>query len=185
MTKITKRIAEKVTGKKKAMALDDLFEMKLQALYDIENELVDALPDMAENATDDKLVAAFKEHLEETRTHISRLEEIFSMLDMKAKTLKCEGIRGIIDDAKWLSKNVTGTTAMDAGLISAAQYAEYYEMAGYASAVEWARILGHAEAEALLKQTLSEEEAASDTLLDLALSKINREALGEAENTEE
>jgi len=167
------------------MTLNDLFTLKLQALYDIESELIDALPVMAKNATDMELKNAFEEHLSETRMHAERIKEIFSIMDIQAKKTKVKAIRGIISDAEWLTKNISGATALDAALISAAQYAEYYEMAGYASAAEWARILGYGTAAKLLLHTLDEEKHASDTLLQLSLAKINREALSEEENTEE
>lgn len=167
------------------MSLRDVFVLKLQALYDVESELMDALPVMAKNATDEELKKTISEHLMETKMHLQRLITIFSMLDVKAKKAKSKGIRGIIDDAEWLAANVMGATALDAALIGAAQYAEHYEMAGYASAMEWARLLGLTDAVPLLNSTLEEEKSASDKLLKLALAKINREALGEEENTEE
>jgi ferritin-like metal-binding protein YciE len=173
----------KKTGK--IMSLADLFVQKIQALYDIESEIVDALPDMVDEATDEELKTAFQEHLIETRMHVERLKEIFMMLEMKPKKLECDGIRGIIKDAKWVMKHVTGATALDANLIATAQYVEHYEMAGYETAAEWARLLGHMTAAKLLTHTLEEEIAASDKILQLALEKINREALGSDENTEE
>lgn len=157
--------------------------MKLQALYDIENELVSALPKMAKKSMNEDLSGAFAEHLEETKEHAHRLEQAFSILDKKPKKLKCEGIRGIIDDAEWVLKNIDDPAARDANAIAAAQYAEHYEMAGYQSAVDWAKLLGFNDVAELLKQNFDEEEAASEKLSSLAAGGINQAAVGD--DTEE
>lgn len=157
--------------------------MKLQALYDIESELVSALPTMAKKAMDEDLSDAFASHFEETKGHKQRLERAFDILDKKPKKLKCEGIRGIIEDAEWVLKNVDDPAARDAGAIAAAQYAEHYEMAGYQSAVDWANLLGFNDIATLLQENLDEEKAASEKLSSLAAGGIDQAAVGD--DTEE
>ncbi len=166
----------KTAKKDVAMSLQDLFLVKIQALYDIENELIKALPKMAKAASDEELKAGFEEHLEQTKEHAKRLEHVFEILGEKPKKLKCEGVRGIIADGEWVVKNVPNAEALDANLIAAAQYAEMYEMAGYGSAKEWAHVLGLTEAEELLAQTLGEEEDTDKKLTQLAVTKINDRA---------
>ncbi len=172
-----------MTKKITPIYLQDLLLMKLQALYDIESQLISALPKMAKKSMDADLADAFTEHLEETKRHASRLEQAFDILDKKPTKLKCEGIRGIIDDAEWVLKNVDDPAARDANAIAAAQYAEHYEMAGYMSAVEWARLLGFNDIAELLQQNLDEEKAASEKLSSLAAGGINEAAVGD--DTEE
>lgn len=166
------------------MNLNHLLEMKICVLYDIENELIKGLPKLAKSATDMELKQALTDHFEETKRHVERLEEVFRALAMKPKKLKSAGIRGILDDAVWVTKNISGSTALDANIAAAAQYAEHYEMAGYGAAIEWARLLGNDVVSDLLQETLEEEEAASDTLTQLSATKLDQEALGSDENTE-
>lgn len=172
----TKKIKQPVT-------LQDLFVMKLKALYDIELQLTKALPKMAKNATDPELSAGFEEHLEETLEHVSRLEEIFGRLGEKPTKTKVEAIRGMIADADWIMKNIKDPDALDASLIAAGQYAEHYEMAGYGAAKEWAKLLGLNEIEDLLNETLKEEKAADAKLNELATARINEQALTSAIGT--
>lgn len=180
-----------ITKKITPIYLHDLLLMKLQALYDIETQLVSALPKMAKKAMNEDLSEAFTEHLEETKVHVGRLDQAFDILDKKPKKLKCEGIRGIIEDAEWVLKKIDDPAARDANTIAAAQYAEHYEMAGYQSAVEWAELLGFNDISELLRQTLEEEKTASDKLSSLASGGIDEAAMGddteegEAEDIEE
>lgn len=154
------------------MSVRQLLIMKLQALFDIENEIVKALPKLAKKAEDGELKMAFEEHLEETKRHVDRLVKAFEYLGEKPKKLKSEGIRGLVEDGEWIAKNIP-QPALDANLIAAAQYVEHYEMAGYGTASEWAEILGEQEIKSLLEETLEEEKAADEKLNDLAKSKIN------------
>jgi ferritin-like metal-binding protein YciE len=151
----------------KNMNLENLLVMKLNSLYDIENNLVEALPGMAEASTDPDLKQAFLDHLEETRNHLTRLEEALEMLGEKPEKIKVAGIRGIVDDAKWIIKNIEGEAALDSNLIRAAQYAEHYEMAGYRGAIAWAEMLGKDDVASLLQETLDEEMEADSKLEDL------------------
>ncbi len=157
--------------------LPELFLLKIKALYDIESQLIKALPKMAKNSADPQLKAGFKEHLEETKQHAKRLEQIFATLKMKPQKTKVEAIAGLIKDAEWLIKNVKGKQALDASLIAAAQYVEHYEMAGYGTAKEWALLLGNERAAELLEETLAEEKGADEKLNSLAKSKINKLAM--------
>ncbi|MBX4192214.1 DUF892 family protein [Candidatus Parcubacteria bacterium] len=164
--------------------LHQLLILKLEALYDVERELVKVLPKLAKNATSDELREAFEMHLEETEIHVERLEEAMDLLDVEPRAEKVEGIRGIAEDGSWVIKNIRDDAARDAALIAAAQYAEHFEIAGYGSAREWARLMGHTEVEELLSKTLEEEEAANEKLTELAEGGINERANADQEQEE-
>jgi ferritin-like metal-binding protein YciE len=166
-------------------SLHELFILKLQSLYDVEQELVKVLPKLAKHASNEELASAFEEHLQETQGQVKRLEKAFKLLGEKPKKEKVEGIRGIAEDGSWILKNVKDDAARDAALIAAAQYAEHYEIAGYGTAAEWARIMEHDEVQALLEETLGEEEAANEKLNALAQGGINDAANEMAEEEEE
>lgn len=155
------------TKKNVKMSLRDLLIQKINALYDIEQELVKTLPKLGKAATDQKLKEAFRDHLAETRTHVTRLEQIHKLLGEKPKKLKVEGIRGIAKDGAWVIKNTKNDNALDTALIRAAQYAEHYEMAGYMGAIAWANVLGESEIVSLLEDTLAEEQGADQKLMSL------------------
>ncbi len=167
------------------MTLHDLLITKMQSLYDVEHEITKALPKMAKAASDAELKSGFEEHLEQTKGQIERLEKAFELLNEKPKKLKSEAIRGLIADGEWVIKNVEGSEALDANLIAAAQYVEHYEIAGYGSAVEWAREMGHTEVADLLEETLEEEEATDEKLNELATSGVNERANDMDEEDEE
>ncbi len=160
---------------KKASTLHELLVNKLMALYDIETQIVKALPKMAKKAKNADLIKGFEIHLKETTGHVARLEKCFKLLDVKPKKLKSEAIRGLVDDATWVIKNVAAGPALDANLIAAAQYVEHYEIAGYGSALEWAKVLRQSVIEELLNQTLEEEKATDEKLSTLAKKKVNSE----------
>lgn len=168
------KIPKKTKGKesKKYAGLNDLFILKMNALYDIENQLTDALDLMTEAASDPDLKDAFEDHISETSMHAQRIEDIFSMLDMKPKSEKVEGVRGLIKDAEWLIKNTDSDEARDAVLIAAALEAEHYEMAAYDTAVVWASLLGYVEAQSLLEETLAEEKKSADKLSEIGSHKV-------------
>lgn len=160
---------------KPGTTLQDLFLMKIQALYDIEQEIIKALPKMAQKAGNIELKKGLQEHLEETRKQVERLEQIFGILGQRPQKLKVEAIRGIVEDAKWVMSHVKDAKALDASIIAAAQYVEHYEMAGYGTAKEWADMLGLDEARDLLEDTLEEEKSADEKLNDIAVSEVNPE----------
>jgi ferritin-like metal-binding protein YciE len=170
--------------------LHDAFLDELRDTYDAEKQLTKALPKLAKAATSSELRAAFEMHLEETRGHVERLEEVFESLDEKARGKHCDGIAGIIEEGKSIMEEDFDESTMDACLIAAGQRAEHYEMAAYGTLVAWAQGMGHSKAAKLLQQTLDEEKAADKKLTALAEGGINQEAAdaahpGENEGEEE
>lgn len=176
MTSKKKASSRKAQSKNAYGNLHELLILKLQSLYDVEQELIKALPKMAKNAHNERLREAFESHLEETKMHADRLEQAMELLEVEPKKEKVAGIRGIAEDGGWVIKNIKDERARDAALIAAAQYAEHFEIAGYGSAAEWARLMNHTEVADLLEATLAEEEAANNKLTSLAEGGINEEA---------
>lgn len=159
-----------------AGTLHDAFIDELRDAYDAEKQLTKALAKLAKSATNPKLREAFESHLEETRGHVERLEQVFGSLDEKVRGKHCDGIAGIIEEGKSVMEEDFDDDAMDACLIAAGQRAEHYEMAAYGTLIAWAQAMGHTEAVRLLQQTLNEEKAADKKLSGLAESGINRRA---------
>jgi ferritin-like metal-binding protein YciE len=156
--------------------LHDLFEDQIKDLYSAENQILKALPKMAKNATNPQLRTAFERHLEETRGHVTRLEQIAAELDFTPKGKKCKGAEGLIEEGKEVMEEFEDET-LDAGLIGAAQRVEHYEIAGYGTARTHAELLGYKKAARLLQQTLDEEERTDKKLTQIAESVVNVEAL--------
>jgi len=165
--------------------LHDAFLDELRDTYDAEKQLTKALPKMAKASTSQELRAAFEAHLEETRGHVDRLEQVFQSLDEKARGKHCEGIAGIIDEGKAIMEEDFDDATMDACLIAAGQRAEHYEMAAYGTLIAWARGMGHTDAERLLQETLDEEKAADEKLTSIAEGGVNQEAADAAHPAEE
>lgn len=161
----------------KIKTMDDLFLAQIKDLYDAEKQLVKALPKMAEAASSHKLRQGFEEHLEQTKGHVARLEQIFAQLGQKAGGTKCEGMAGMIDEGKEIIDEVPQSSLRDAGLIGAAQKVEHYEIAGYGTLKTFAQMLGHSQAVRLLEQTLNEEKQTDQRLTALAESMVNEEAI--------
>ena len=159
-----------------AGTLHDAFLDELRDAYDAEKQLTKALPKLAKTATSPDLRTAFETHLEETRNHVTRLEQVFESLDEKVRGKHCDGIEGIIEEGKAVMEEDFDDVTMDACLIAAGQRAEHYEMAAYGTLVAWARAMGHTEAAKLLQETLDEEKAADEKLTALAEEGINDEA---------
>jgi ferritin-like metal-binding protein YciE len=157
-------------------SLRELYISELRDLYSAENQILKALPKMAKTASSDELKNGFNEHLEQTKTHVERLEQIFKDLDVSPKGKKCKGMEGLIEEGKELMEEDAQPEVLDAGLICAAQKVEHYEMAGYGCVRTYARMLGDEEAAELLQQTLQEEEETDKKLTDLAESTINLQA---------
>jgi ferritin-like metal-binding protein YciE len=155
--------------------LGDLLLHELADLYDAEQQIVKALPKMAKAADDAKLAAAFTSHLEETRGHVSRLEQAFEALGQRPKREKCEAMKGLLTEGEETMEEDAEPSVLDAALIAAAQKVEHYEIAAYGSLRTWAEILGHTELVALLDETLDEEKAADDKLTAIAVT-INVDA---------
>jgi ferritin-like metal-binding protein YciE len=155
---------------------DDLFVHQLQDIYYAEKQLVNALPKMAEKATDKQLKQGFLDHLEQTKGHVIRLEQVFKMHNAEAKAVTCPAIDGIIKEANETAGEVEDKEVLDAALINAAQAAEHYEINRYGTLVAWAKRLGRADCASVLQQTLDEEKATDQKLTKLAESKINARA---------
>jgi ferritin-like metal-binding protein YciE len=155
--------------------LKHLYLKQLRDLYSAETQLVDALPKMAEAATSPDLKAGFEEHLEQTRGHVSRLEQIFGALGEDVDGEKCKGMEGLVKEGSEMIHEDVVSEEKDAGLIAAAQRVEHYEMAGYGTVATYAQLLCEEEARELLQATLHEEEETDEKLTELA-EAINVEA---------
>ena len=160
-------------------AFNELFEDQIKDLYSAEKQIVQALPKMAKSATNPQLRAGFEKHLEETRGHVTRLEQIADELGFSPRGKKCKGCEGLIEEGKEAMEEFEGDV-LDAALIGAAQRVEHYEMAGYGTARAHAALLGFTKAAKLLQQTLDEETRTDKKLSQLADSIVNVEALQEA-----
>ena len=157
--------------------LKELFLELLQDIYWAEKKLVKTLPKMSDAATSDQLKQAFNTHLEQTRNHVSRLEQVFDSIGEPAKSKKCPAMSGIAEEGEDIIDETEGGTAQrDAGLIIAAQKAEHYEIASYGGLAQLAETLGFAQAKNLLGQTLQEEEQTDKLLSQIAKSGINYQA---------
>lgn len=165
--------------------LRDLYVDKIKDLYSAENQIIKALPRMIKNANSDQLQQALQDHLSVTEIQAQRLDEIAVNLGERAKGKKCAGMEGLLEEGKELLKEKAEADVLDAGIIAAAQSVEHYEIAGYGTAVAWARLLGHADAADLLQQSLDEEKEADQLLSQLAESWINEMATDEESEDEE
>ncbi len=152
---------------------EDLVLMELKDLYDAEQRLIDALPKMGQAAASPKLKSAFSEHLEETRTHIKRLEKVFEMLGEKPARETCDAMKGLIAEGETVIGADTDDQIRDAGLIAAAQRVEHYEMAGYGTLRNFCIRLNLNAAADLLQQTLDEEGKADKILTQIAVEHVN------------
>lgn len=159
----------------KIETLRELLIDELQDLYSAETQITKALPKLVKASHDPNLKKAFEHHLEETKNHVSRLEQIFDSMKKSAKGKTCEGMKGLLKEGD--ERVIEGGEAevLDAGLISAAQRVEHYEIAAYGSARTYAELLGHRETVRLLEQTLEEEKAADAKLTQVA-RRVNVEA---------
>jgi ferritin-like metal-binding protein YciE len=157
-------------------ALKGLYIDELRDIYNAENQLTKALPKMAKAATSDDLRAGFEGHLEQTKGHVERLERIFKELGEKPTGKKCKGMEGLVKEGEEMIKEeeLEGE-ALDAGLISAAQRVEHYEIAAYGCVRTYAKLLGQDDAAELLEQTLGEEKE-TDQKLTMLAENINVEA---------
>jgi len=159
-------------------ALKELYIDELKDIYNAENQLVKALPKMAKAATSEELRTGFEEHLEQTRGHVQRLEQIFKALGEKPSGKKCKGMEGLVAEGQEMMGEDFEDDVMDAALISAAQRVEHYEIAAYGTVRTYAELLGEDTAVQLLEQTLEEEKETDQKLTDMA-SEINVKAMGE------
>jgi ferritin-like metal-binding protein YciE len=153
--------------------LTDLYIHELKDLYSAEQQLTKALPKMAKAAANENLVAGFQEHLEQTKQHAQRLEQILSSHQQTTRGTKCKGMEGILAEGAEMIAEKADAEVKDAGLIAAAQRVEHYEMAGYGTARTYAELLGDQEGAKLLQTTFEEERQTDQKLTKLAKSAIN------------
>ena len=156
--------------------LNDLFVHQLQDIYYAEKQLEKALQKMSGKAIDKQLKQGFLTHLDETKTHVKRLEEVFRVHGAEVKAVDCPAIDGIIEEADDVVGEVADDAVLDAALINAAQAAEHYEIARYGSLIAWAKQLGRNDCASILQKTLDEEKATDKKLTSLAESKVNLRA---------
>jgi ferritin-like metal-binding protein YciE len=160
----------------KGKKLDDLFLDTLKDIYFAEKQILRALPKMAKAAASDDLRKAFDDHRGETEEQVQRLERVFELIDKPARGKTCEAIQGLVEEGKEIMEDFEGSDALDAGLVSAAQAVEHYEIARYGTLKTWAQQLGLKEAVALLDKNLQEEKKADELLNRLAMSSVNKKA---------
>lgn len=161
--------------------LMQLFEDELKDIYYAEKALVKAIPKMIENATSPELVEALTSHLAETEMQVKRAEQVFASYGKKAEAVKCEAMTGLLKEAEEIMEECEAGSMRDAGIISAAQKVEHYEIATYGTLRQFAETLGLTEAVTLLETTLNEEKAADVKLTEVAVSAVNLEAAEMAE----
>jgi ferritin-like metal-binding protein YciE len=198
--KATKSTASKTSGRKpasrstngsKQQAQDDssklhkLFEEELKDIYWAEKALTKAIPKMIKKATNEELIEALENHLEETEGHVQRCEQVFEILGKTAQAKKCEAMAGLIKEAEELMTESDEGVMRDAAIISAAQKVEHYEIASYGTLRTFATTLGLTDAAELLEETLNEEKNADEILTGVAESAINVKAASVAEGEEE
>ena len=157
-------------------SLRELYVEEIKDLYSAENQILKGLPRMIKAASHPQLKRAFTKHEAQTRKQVKRLEQIARELGEKPTGKKCVGMEGLIQEAKDLLSEKPEPSVLDAGLISAAQHVEHYEMAGYGTCRTWARLLGYEKQAELLQMTLDEEQATDLLLTDIAVSQINIDA---------
>jgi ferritin-like metal-binding protein YciE len=153
--------------------MDDLFVHTLRDIYYAERQILKALPEMIEKASDNGLKDAFKAHLEETKGHVKRIEEVFDMHGLKAEGVDCPAIDGIIKEAEDVAGDVANKKVLDAALTAAAQAVEHYEITRYGTLIAWAKELGRQDCASILEKTLAEEKAADKKLSKIAESRVN------------
>jgi ferritin-like metal-binding protein YciE len=156
--------------------LRDIYVEELKDLWSAENQILKALPRMARAATHPQLERAFLKHEKQTQQHVRRLERICKELGVSPRGKKCVGMEGLIEEGKDLIKDKPEKDVLDAGLISAAQHVEHYEMAGYGTCRTWARTLGYTAQAELLQMTLDEELQTDLDLTALAEAMVNLDA---------
>ena len=164
--------------------VDNLLLSELRDLYSAEKQLTKALPKMVKAAVSPALEDIFQEHLDQTKEHVSRLEQAFELLGEKPKEETCKAMKGLIEEGEDIIKADGDDLVRDAALIVGAQKVEHYEIAGYGSARTLAQLLGHSEVAELLDETLEEEKETDANLTELAENEINVEAAEEEEEEE-
>src|SRR6478752_6563942 len=159
-----------------AQGLRELFEEELKDIYWAEKALTKAIPQMIKNATSDRLIEILQGHLEETEEQVKRVEKVFELMGHKATAKKCEAMEGLINEAEEIMEACEEGAMRDAGIISAGQKIEHYEIASYGTLSQFAVTLGLTKAASLLAKTLNEEKAADEKLTEVAVSAVNIQA---------
>ena len=158
---------------KDVKTMEDLFLEEIRDLYDAEKQIVKALPKMAKACTSEELRNAFNEHLEQTRGHVDRLDQIFTALGVKSGGVKCTAMEGLLKEGDEMVSITDEGLVRDAGLIAAAQRVEHYEMAGYGTVRAFAEELGRSDIASELQKTLDEEGNADKILTQIAEQEAN------------
>ena len=156
--------------------LDKLFHDTLKDIYFAEKKILSTLPKMSKAAQSEELRAAFEKHRVETEGHVSRLEQVFEIIEQKPQAKTCAAIIGITDEGAEIMTGYKGSPALDAGLLAAAQAVEHYEISRYGTLRTWAQQLGLQDAVVLLEEILEEEEATDAALTEIAVSAVNQHA---------
>lgn len=183
-TKEKKDASKKQTSENEPMErslLMKLFEDELKDIYWAEKHLTKALPKMAKNASSPELLEAIESHLEETEAQVVKLEQVFEILGKKAVAKKCEAMAGLVKESEEIMKDTEKGPQRDAGIISAGQKVEHYEIATYGTLRTFAQVLGLEDAAMILEEILEEEKNADRTLTSVAEATINVAALEEEE----
>ena len=153
--------------------MNDLFVHTLRDIYYAENQILKALPEMIEKATDAQLKQAFQSHLTETKNQVKRVEQVFQMHGVEAKGLDCPAIDGIIEEADDVAGEIADKEVLNAALAAAAQAVEHYEIARYGTLIAWAKQLGRNDCASVLQKNLDEEKAADKKLTAIAEARLN------------
>jgi ferritin-like metal-binding protein YciE len=182
VTKSAQKVMQKQAGNGKAKSgvaqgLRDLFVDELKDIYWAEKALTKAIPKMIKNATDEELSEALTGHLEVTKNHVTRLEDVFAAIGEKAVAKKCEAMAGLVKEAEEIMESTKEGMVRDAGIISAGQKVEHYEIATYGTLCAFAKTLGEHDAAKMLQESLDEEKEADEKLSQIAESSINAEAM--------
>jgi ferritin-like metal-binding protein YciE len=158
-------------------SMDDLLLHGLKDIYYAENQIIKSLPKLIEKATNRDLAKGLKDHLEETKNQVVRLDQVFKKLGQEPKGVQCPAIDGLIQEADEVAGEVSDKDVLDAAVVGAAQAVEHYEIARYGTLIAWAESAGHDDIVRLLNTNLNEEKAADKKLSTVALRKgINRKA---------
>jgi ferritin-like metal-binding protein YciE len=156
--------------------MDDLFVHALRDIYYAENQIVKSLPEMIEKASDPQLKQAFQSHLDETKTHVKRVQQVFRMHGAEADGIDCPAIDGIVEEADDVVSEVADKAVLNAALAAAAQAVEHYEIARYGTLIAWAKQLGRNDCATVLQKNLDEEKAADKKLTTIAEARLNLKA---------
>ncbi|RWN50960.1 ferritin-like domain-containing protein [Mesorhizobium sp.] len=156
--------------------LDDLFVHTLRDIYYAEKQIEKSLPKMIDKATDPHLKAGLEKHLGQTKGHIERVEKVFELHGVKAKTVHCPAIDGILEEADEVSGDIDDKDVLDAALIASAQAVEHYEITRYGTLISWAKQLGRTDCANVLANNIKEEQATDRKLTEIAEAKVNLQA---------